>query len=177
MSRIAIRYSKALFETALEKKKLDVVLNDLNMIRDTAEQDLQFVQVLHNPLIQAVRKKKIVTDIFKDRVDDLTLRFLSLVMQKRRSEFLIEMIKNFAERIDEHNGIVNGELFSAGDIAPDQTDEIRVKLESLTGKKIRLVIRTDPDLIGGFVVKLRDTVIDLSVQGQLEKLRNKLVFG
>jgi F-type H+-transporting ATPase subunit delta len=177
VSRIAIRYSKALFETALEKKKLDLVLNDLNAIGAMAEEDLQFAQLLQNPLIQAVRKKKIITDIFEDRVDGLTLRFLSLVMQKKRSEFLTEMITNFAERIDEYNGVVNGELISAGEIAPDQTDEIRAKLESLTGKKIRLVSKTDPDLIGGFVVRLRDTVIDLSVEGQLEKLRNKLVFG
>lgn len=177
MSRIAIRYSKALFETALEKKKLDLVLNDLKTIGDLVEEDPQFAQLLQNPLIQAAWKKKIITDIFKDRVDDLTLRFLSLVMQKKRSEFLTEIITNFAERIDEYNGVVNGELYGAGVIAPDQTDEIRAKLETLTGKKIRLVSKTDPDLIGGFVVKLRDTVIDLSVRCQLEKLRNKLVFG
>ena len=177
MSRVAIRYSKALFNTALEKNKIDAVLSDLMEVQTLAEKNDRFAALLQNPLIQVNRKMKIITELFKGRVDDLTFSFLSLVTQKKRIDFLLEMISYFAARIDEHNGILNGQVYSAAEIPAAQVEEIKVKMESFTGKKVRLECRIDEQLIGGFVVKVRDTVIDLSVQGQLEKLRNKLVFG
>ncbi len=177
MSRVAIRYSKALFDTALQKNKLDVVLSDLRNIESLAKQDKQFYQLLQNPLIQANRKLKIITELFQGHVDDLSLHFLSLVTQKKRLDFLLDIIRRFAARIDDHNGIMNGELISATRVAPELIEDIKEKIEALTGKKIRLESKIDDHLIGGFVIKIRDTVIDLSVNGQLEKLRNKLVFG
>jgi len=177
VSRVAVRYSKALFETALQKNKLDVVLSDLHGVEDLAGENRQFAQLLQNPLIQVNRKLKIITGLFQGRVDDLTFSFLVLVTQKKRIDFLLEMITHFARRIDDHNGILNGELFSAAKISSEQVEDIQSKIEIYTGKTVHLECRIDANLIGGFVVKIRDTVIDLSVNGQLEKLRNKLVFG
>jgi len=177
VSRVAIRYSKALFATALQINRLDKVLDDLREIETLAKRDERFNQILQNPLIPASRKLKIITELFRGRVDDLTINFLSLVTQKKRLDVLLEMIERFAAQIDDYNGIMNGELISAIPVGPEQTEDIRVKIEALTGKKIRLESRVETRLIGGFIIKIRDTVIDLSVSGQLEKLRNKLVFG
>ncbi len=143
MSRVAIRYSKALFDSAYQKDKLDIVLNDLREVESLAGQDNLFAQLLQNPLIQANRKLQIITDLFKGKVDDLTFNFLSLVTQKKRSDFLVEIIKRFAARIDEHNGIIKGELISATKIDPEQIKGIISKIEALTEKKIRLEFKID----------------------------------
>ena len=87
------------------------------------------------------------------------------------------MIERFADRIDTHNGVLKGELITAAHVLNDQVDEIRSQVEKFTGKQVRLAARIDERLIGGFVVRVRDTVIDLSVNGQLEKLRSRLALG
>jgi len=177
VSRVANRYSKALFELALEQGKLDMVMTDLEMIGEVLEQSEDFRNAMMNPLIQAATKAKLLRDLFEGRVDKLTFQFLTLVSEKKRSSELAPIIDRMRQRVNEHKGILVGELICAVPLAQEQQSAIIKRMNEITGKKVQLTQTIDKSLIGGFVVKIKDTVIDLSISHQLENLRERLVFG
>jgi F-type H+-transporting ATPase subunit delta len=177
LSRVANRYSKALFRAAQEEDKIDTVEVDLQSVRNLIAQSSEFRNLLFNPLIPAIRKTEQVSTIFKDKVDILSHRFLHLLCDKKRSNVLPEVIDRFYELLYEFKGILTGKIISAGPLGGNPIENISAKIREMTGKPVQLELETDSELIAGFVVKIKDTVIDLSVKGQLEKLRNKLVYG
>ena len=177
MSRVAIRYSKALFELALEKGQLPEIEQDLLLIKDQINQNDEFQKFLLNPLIQNKSKTDLLKKTFKDSVSDLTMNFLVLTSGKKRSEFIKEIIERFEVLALEHNEILSAQVFSAVPLSSEQTDAIRDRLMKKTGKEVRLVEVVEKSLVGGFIVKIRDSVTDYSLKRQLERLREKMIFG
>lgn len=177
MSRVANRYSKALFELAVEQKKLDAVEKDLNLVQSVLDENEDFAQLMVNPLVQASVKAKVVGMVFDGKVNSLTFNFLNMVCSKKRSDSIHDIITIFKDRLNDHRGILRGEILSAIPMSDEQKDQVAEKMQQLTGKTVVLGQEIDESLLGGFVVKVRDTVIDFSVKRQLEKLREKLVFG
>lgn len=177
MSRVANRYSKALFEAAVGQHKLDKVKSDLSDVEDIIHANDDFDSMLRNPLIAATKKAGIMRGIFAGKLDILTENFLVMLCLKKRAEFLQEIISSFAARVLELEGIISGQVISPAALSNEQFRLIEEKITKATGLQVQLTQQINENLIGGFVVKIKDTVIDLSVSNQLNKLRNKLVFG
>ena len=177
MSRVAIRYSKALFELALEQNLIGEVRVDLEMIQDVCTKYPDFQQSLTNPLIEEKVKSKILKELFEPKVNPLTFKFLQLLSKKRRSGFLLEMIDKYIYRVLEHQGILSCLLISSGPVEAEQTEAIKSRIEALTDKSVIFTSQIDNSVMGGFIVKIKDTVVDLSIKTQLEKMRTKLVHG
>ena len=177
MSRIAIRYSKALFELALEKKQLSEIESDLLLIDEQITKNDEFQKYLLNPLVPAKSKTELLKKTFKDSICTLTMNFLVLTSSKKRSEFIKEIIEKFEVLALEHNEIISAQVYSAVPLKSDQTDAIRNSLEKKTGKKVQLEEITEVSLLGGFIIKIRDSVLDYSLKRQLERLKDKMIFG
>ena len=177
MSRVARRYSKALFETALEGGKLEIIASDLQTIGEVLDESQEFNDLMQNPLIQTHKKVRIIDQLFKQNLDQLTFNFLQLLCHKKRSDIIPAVISNFNEQLLEHKGIISGTIISSKPLTDEQFRQIHDIITSDTGKTVQLSQNVDQELIGGFVVRIKDTVIDLSVKNQLDKLRNKMVFG
>ena len=177
MSRVAIRYSKALFELALEEQIMEEVRSDLEMIKDVCAGNTEFQNALNNPLIEERVKANLLKKLFEDKLNPLTFKFLQLLSKKKRSGFLLEMIYRYMERVLEHNDILSASLITAGQMERTHVDTIKNRVEDMTGKSVILSEQIDDTLVGGFIVKIKDTVIDLSIRTQLEKLRTQLVRG
>ena len=177
MSRVAIRYSKALFELALEKGQLSEIEKDLSSIKEIIIKTEEFQKFLLNPLIQAKSKTDLLKKTFKDSINPLSMNFLILTSSKKRSEFIEEIIARFEVLALDHNNILSVQLYSAVSLNPDQIEAIQNRLEKKTGKEVRLVEIIEKSIIGGFIVKIRDSVIDYSLKRQLERLKEKMIFG
>ena len=177
MSRVAIRYSKALFELALEMQLIEEVQSDLEIIKDVCTGNLEFHDVLINPLIEESIKANLLKRLFEDKLNALTFKFLQLLSKKKRSGFLLEMINHYMERVLEYKNILSASLITAEELEPTYVDSIKNRVEGITGKSVILSEHIDDTLIGGFIVKIKDTVIDLSIRTQLEKLRTQLIRG
>ncbi|HHJ51941.1 MAG TPA: ATP synthase F1 subunit delta [Caldithrix abyssi] len=174
MSRVAKRYAKALFELAQEQKLLSQVQADLQHIRTVIEQSPEFVNLLKNPLITENEKAQLMRPLFEGKVSRLTLNFLELLSQKRRTEFLDEVIESFEQMVLEAENKVEGEVVSAVKLTSQQLTAIKQRIEELTGKTLLLQERIDRQILGGFIVRVKDMVIDNSIRYQLEKLRERL---
>lgn len=175
MSRVAKRYSRALFQLALEEKKLDQVENDFNQIENLISKSDEFRALISNPLISEIEKAKIMTKIFRSKLSEIGYNFLQLLTNKKRSSLLPEVIEEFNLMMLQHRNILRGELVSVVDLSGAQVEKIKIKIEKLTGKSVVFDTRLDPSIIGGFIVRVEDMVIDNSVRFQLNKLRQRLV--
>ena len=87
------------------------------------------------------------------------------------------MAEEFARLDDQRNGVFHATATSAAPLGPDEVRALTARLEQLSGGRVELTTQTDPDLLGGVVVRLGDRLIDGSVRGRLERLRSKLASG
>ncbi|MCL6519699.1 MAG: F0F1 ATP synthase subunit delta [Armatimonadetes bacterium] len=172
---LAKRYAAALFEAAKASDSIDLVESDLGLVTYSLESVSQLTEVLEQPLIPIEHKKEIVRDIFSGRVQELTLNFLGLVIEKRRERILTEVEKEYVKLANDYRGIVLVQVTSALPLTSDEKSALRAKLEVFTGKQVELELHEDPTLIGGLVLRIGDTVIDGSVKGYLESLRNQML--
>jgi len=174
LNRVARRYTKALFELAQEQKILSKIDHDMQLIRKLIEESSDFQDFLSNPLIAEAQKQDILKEIFEKKVEQLTLNFLELLASKRRIAALPAIATQFRDMMLKYQNIVEGELISAVPLDREQSDLINKYLEKMIGKTIRLEQKIQPEIIGGFVVRVQDMVIDSSIRLQLNKLREKL---
>ncbi len=174
MSRVAKRYAKALFALAKEESLLNEVGKDLALISAFNQQSADFSTFLSNPIINEKDKIKVLREMFRGKVQALTLNFLSLLSEKRRIPFLPQAAEEFRLMMLDYAGEVEGELISAQKLSPEQIDKIKAKVERITGKTVFLAEKVDKTVLGGFIVKVEDWVLDNSIRYQLAKLREQL---
>lgn len=174
-SAVARRYVGALFQTAAQIGVIDKVESDLGLITYSLKNIPRFAEVIEHPMIPPERKKAIVADIFNNKIEQVTLNFLYLIIDKQRESILPEVEQEFVRLANDLRGIEPVMVTAAVPLTPDERTALQVKLEKLTGKKVELHITEDPSLIGGLVLRIGDTVIDGSVQGYLESLRSRLL--
>ena len=95
----------------------------------------------------------------------------------RRFDRIEDLIEKFEELALDHNKIISAQIYSAIALNSEQTEAIQNRLEDKTGKKVQLEEITDDSLMGGFIVKIRDSVIDYSLKRQMQRLKDKMIFG
>jgi len=172
--RIVRRYATALFNAAVRMKVMDRVESDLGLISYAVESSPALVESLKNPLIPSGRKKEVVSDIFAGKVHEVTLSYLNLLIDKRREEAVALTEEEYVRLADEARGVVRAQVTTAVKLDAEQYERLRAGLSVFTGKHVEMTHELDPSIKGGVVVRIGDRVIDGSVRGQLEGLREKL---
>ena len=175
--RAAYRYALALLGVAEEVKKLDVVSADLAALEKLAKDSREFLMFLKSPVVSSEKKKRMLSEILKGKVSDVTLKFVALLVMKGREGLLPAIIQQFMKLRDERLGILNVTARTAVAFNPEQEKQLIRNIEAATKKKVRLSYVIDDSLKGGFVVQHDDTVWDASVRHQLEVLRERFVEG
>ncbi|MCR4336704.1 MAG: ATP synthase F1 subunit delta [Candidatus Omnitrophica bacterium] len=166
------RYAKALFDSAQEKKCLDEVYQDLqNLLSSYRSVDL-LRDLFLEPEIVMIRKEEIMDSIFAKKIHPLTHRFLNLLNQKNRLPLWEEICEHFRKLYLEYKEILEVELISATTLSEMEIEKIKEMLGAKFRKDIQLQSQVDQSLLGGFKIKLTDTIYDLSLQGQLERFKN-----
>jgi F-type H+-transporting ATPase subunit delta len=172
--RASQRYAWAIFRVAEEVNLTDTVGRDFEFMRNTIRGSHELSLFINSPVINTEKKKNVFRTIFGDKVSDLTMKFILLLTAKNREGLLGEIIGRYAELCDKKQGIINVEIHTAVKISPSQEQNFTRQLESMTGKKVRITFTVDPAIRGGFTVRYDDTVVDASVQRQLDLLRYRL---
>lgn len=175
--KVSMRYASSLLDSAIERKNLDTIFNDMELISSTIEGSNQLQLVLQNPVVKSKVKSSILNELFQNKVDKNSLEFINFVVEKGREDLLLSIVKKFLELRDEHEGIVNVVVTTAFDFSEDQKELLKQNLEQKINKKVRLKFKLDPNIIGGFIARVSDTVYDASVKHQLELLKKQFMQG
>lgn len=172
-SRISVRYSRAVFESALEKKQLDQVNKDMLLILEVCKIP-EFSEFLASPIILPSKKIKILHSAFGTNVSDLTLLLMDLVVRNGRERYLPAIARVFIHETMDYNGITECSLTSAVPVDPGITKQVVDLISGLFKTKVALEENVDAGIIGGFILRVSDDYIDASVRNKLRKIRKGL---
>lgn len=175
ITKAARRYSKALLETAKETDSVESILEDINLINNTLEGSNELVLFLRSPIIKFDDKSEALEQIFGDRVQEMTNRFLKLLARKSRINLLDQIAKAFIQHYNEYAGILEVDIYTARELTDAQKSELQTTLEQKTGNTVDMAINIDESLQGGLAVRIDDTVIDGTIKHMLKELEQKLV--
>lgn len=172
---IAQRYAGAWLEAASETGALEAVRGEITALEDLCRDSEPFVDFVTDKAIPGEVKQRILGELFDGRIRDITLNFLYLLVSRRRERFLPEILAACREILDDWDGVVNADVASAVALSAGQEGDLKSELEAYTGKRVRMKTSVNPDLIGGFVVRVGDQVFDSSLATQLQRVRQSLV--
>ena len=172
--RAAQRYASAIFQVSEEQKITDTVSRDFEILERTIRESSEFSIFIRSPIISTEKKKKIFSALFKDNISELTLRFILLLTTKNREGILGQIIEQYVVLRDRARGLLNVDVRTAVGLTPGQEENFSRSLAEATGKKVILTFTVDPSLRGGYTVQYDDTVVDASIQRQLDRLRLRL---
>ena len=167
---IASRYAQALFDIAQERGELERFGNEWQTVVDAINGDAQVRQAFIGRVISAHAKKELAEKNFADKVDPVVLGLLCLIFDKSREEYLEAILDEYRRLEDDKNRII-----SAAELDASQEEALAKALGAATQKTAHFKKSINPALIGGFMMKIGDTVFDGSVSGQLAKMQQQLV--
>ena len=176
ISHIAVPYAKALFDLAVEKDALEKVYKDMQALTSLCKSNRDFLLMLKSPILKTEKKKKILAEIFKDSVSEITRGFLKIITAKKRESLLPDMAQAFIYLYKEYRGILTTYLKTATPI----TDEVRKKILELMSSQtlgsIELIEEVNEELIGGFVLQWKDMQYDTSIHNQINKMKKGMAM-
>jgi F-type H+-transporting ATPase subunit delta len=175
LSKVAEPYAEALLELAKSNGSLKETTNDMNIVTQFLANSSDLKKFLGNPLITKDAKKNVVKDIFGEQIDGSTLKFLLLLVDRGRIEVLDSIAQKFLELSYKQDSIEIAKITSSIQLSADQQQSIAEKLKTITGaKQIKLALKVDPQLIGGFTIEIGSKMIDTSIRGQLKQISSLL---
>ena len=170
--RIARRYAKALADV-LPAERLEKVNEEIKTL--TSLLDDKAIRYFRSPVVSLEKKRSLMEQILeKARVSEELRKVLLLMAQKDRLGIIREFASEFERFVDFRLGIVKAEIVTAVEIDEETLSRIKEKIENLFGKKAEITVKLDPSLIGGFIVKVADKVLDASIKTQLEMLKKTI---
>ena len=175
-SPLARRYAKALLELANEKNLGARVGKDLQDLAATWEQSPELRGVFENPAVTSEPRRKVVEALAtRMGLQPLTTNTLKLLSDRGRFRYLGEIAEAFTTLSEADAGALRAEVTSASALPESYYSRLQAELEKATGRKVSLVKKQDPELIGGVVTRVGDKVYDGSVRHRLEQLRENLL--
>ncbi len=169
------RYAKAIFDLGSSQGNLDKVGGELRTFARAMKDSVELASTLSSPAIRRSDRRKVI-DALLQRIgaQPVTKNTIYLLLDGERLGSLPAISREVDAMIEAKAGRVAAEVVSAKPLDPAQLSQITAALEKLSGKKVSVSKREDPDLLGGVVAKVGDTVYDGSLRTQLRTLRDEL---
>ena len=172
--KIVEPYAEALLELAVSTNTLDEVNNDMNIVSQFLSNSADLEKFLSNPLVSQEAKKKVVNDILGEQISPSTLKFLMVLVDRGRIAFLDAVAQKYLEMSYKQASIEIATVTSAVQLSSQQKDLVE-KLKKVTGaEQVKLQLKVNPELIGGFIVEVGSKLIDTSIAGQLKQINSLL---
>lgn len=172
-SKISVRYSRALFQSALEKKILDKVNQDMIFISEICKIS-EAKEFLHSPIIPPSKKEAIFHKMVGDNVEKITLSLIDLVVKNNRESYLPAIARVFIHETMKYRGITESVLTTAVKVDAKVKKQIIDLISEVFKTKVKLEEKIDTEIIGGFILRVDDNYIDASVSNKLRKIKKEL---
>ena len=165
------RYAKSLIALSIEKDELDVIYNDMTLISKTVESSKDLDVLLKSPVVKTDKKQEILTAIFGKNTTELTKQFLLLISSRNREALIGEIANAFVRQYKVIKKIIVTEVTSAVKLDAAQKKKILQLLNTDESSSVEVIEKINPDIIGGFIVRVDDKQIDASISRKLDDLR------
>ena len=173
MEEIASVYARSLFEVAKEQNKLDQVREQLGEFADALSENRELQVFFFSPYFSTPEKK----DGLKKAVsgsEEIFNNFLELLIEKHRMPAVFRVRREFDAMWRRENKLLPVEVTSAIELDKGTVKQIGDRIGEQTGQKIELSAKVEPDILGGIVVRVGNSIIDASIRARLEQLRKQV---
>jgi F-type H+-transporting ATPase subunit delta len=172
-------YAKALFELARERSQVDAIARDLHAIEEQFASNAELRAFLARPWVASSAKRAAAAEVAaRLGVSPLARDFLALVAAQGRVDHLQTLAAAYRELEDEAAGRVRARVRTAVRLSDAERSALSDRLgRALGGKHVLLEEVADRKLLGGFVAEVGSLLVDGSLDGQLARLRDRLVHG
>jgi F-type H+-transporting ATPase subunit delta len=173
---IARRYAAALADVVIKNGETEIVRNELGQFAVLMTENPQLAEVFRNPAVAFDNKKNVLESLIaKTRPTKTTANFLRVLQRNHRLSDLPVVNERFNAVLEVRAGLVTAEVTTAQPLAAAQQTALQTRLQQLTGKRVNLNFKIDPEIIGGVVTRIGSTVYDGSVKNQLQKLKEQMI--
>ena len=171
LNSVTTPYAEALLQVVKEKDQTEEMVAEVKQILALINDAPELEKTLSSPVLERETKKKIIIQIFSEKINVSLLNFLKLLADRQRIGIVTSILDRFLEIYRENSNIALATVTSAVELTDDQKGLITKKIIILAGtEKLELVTKIDPSLIGGFVASVGSKVIDASLASQIRKL-------
>ena len=176
MEELARVYSRSLFEVALEQGKLDELREQLGQFADALDANRELAVFFFSPYFSTQEKQGGLGRVL-DGADPQFLNFLGLLIENHRMPVIFRVRREFDRLWEEENRMLPVEITSAIALDEATTQSLGERIGERTGRKVALTAHVEPDILGGIVVRVGNSILDASIRNRLEQLRKQVAQG
>lgn len=169
------RYGHALFDIAKAEGKIDIFLNELGEVSQILINNEDLSLFLEHPNITGEEKKKVINNVFKDKIDDEIIKLIFLLIDHDRAEEIRVVYYDYKYLVYKERGMKIAYVTTAVEMTDEEMESLRKKLCERYESEVEVQNIVKKDVIGGVYLKVGDNVIDGTVKGRLESMKKSLL--
>jgi F-type H+-transporting ATPase subunit delta len=173
MEEIAAVYARSLFEVAKEHDKLDLVREQVGEFADALDETRELQVFFFSPYFSTTEKQEGL-DRAVTGADPLIINFLKLLIENHRTPVIFRVRRAYDELWERENQLLPVRVTSAVELDDKTIRQIGDRIAEQTGRKVDLSSQVDPDILGGIVVRVGNSILDASIRNRLESLRRQV---
>ena len=172
-ARPALRYAKAILNLAKESGNETLVNDNMKLIVETIAGSSDLETMLKSPVIKAADKRKVLVALFGDKVDNISKGLFNLLEENKRMVMLEPIAKQYSIIYDYHKSMQVAKVTTAVALTKELEDKIQAKIVELTGNSASIENIVNPNILGGFILRVGDGQYDASISNQFNELRRE----
>jgi F-type H+-transporting ATPase subunit delta len=176
VEEIAAVYARALLEAAKEEGRLDVVHEQLGALADAIDASHDLQVFLFSPYFSVTEKREGMERAVQG-ADPLLSNFVSLLIEKHRMPVIFRIRRVLDALWEDENRMLAVSVTSAVELDSGTVESIGERIGERTGRRVALTRVVDPDIIGGIVLRVGNSILDASIRNRLEQLRKQVARG
>ena len=173
-SKVAKRYAKSFLGLVSEKGQLEEAFNDMSLIQRTTSENHDLAVMFNSPVVNTDKKISILKAIYGKDVSEATMLFLTLITNKRREGNIPAIADSFISQYNVVKGITTAVVTSAAVLSDDAKKRIEDIVQKEVGGTVQLKMEVNPELIGGFILRIGDKQLDTSIFSKIGDIRQEI---
>jgi F-type H+-transporting ATPase subunit delta len=176
VEELAQVYGRALFQVAREHGRLDELREQLGQFADALDQHRELAVFFFSPYFSS-QEKRDALDTLLDGADEIFINFLALLIENHRMPVIFRIRQEYERLWDEENRTLPVQITSAIALDDATTESLGRTIGERAGRKVTLAARVDPDILGGIIIRVGNSILDASIRNRLEQLRRHVAQG
>jgi ATP synthase F1 delta subunit len=173
MEEIAAVYARSLFEVAKEQDKLDSIREQLGSFADALDETRELQVFFFSPYFSTTEKQDGLDRAVSD-ADPILVNFLKLLIENHRMPVIFRVRRGFDDLWLQENKRLPVQVTSAVELDTSTVDQIGARIAEQTGQRIDITSTVEPDILGGLVIRVGNSILDASIRNRLEQLRKQV---
>jgi ATP synthase F1 delta subunit len=176
VEEIAEVYGRSLFEVASEHDKTDELREQLGQFADALDDNRDLAIFFFSPYFSTEEKKDGLKRLLED-ADETLVNFLELLIEKHRMPVIFRIRRVYDSLWEQAHHVLPVQIATAIELDQDVARKLGERIAETTGQKIELTASVDPDILGGIVLRVGNSILDASIRNRLDNLRKAVARG